>query len=399
MSSSSPISLGRVVAIAAGLALALGLWHYSGGDAGTSHADDQGAERAGARALVPHRSSAPRPAMKAPARAAGSVAEDMGIDVESLPQDEPLAVYLRNSVYAPTSRPLSAANVDLIEWNRRYESEKVGANDPEVSYMFTSDKYHVIGDESLTVTLQVWRAGAVLPVTINAAYVAPFGATGAAPTMAESIPMSLLPAGSMYTQTLALADHESLTAAGRPLALGLYVEFEYEGGTQRANFRVAYTPEAQIPARFTGRFEEAVEDGSLVVYAGAFVETAGHYVIDANLYGADDAPVAWTRFKGRLEAGESRVRLVFMGRVLIEGAASGPYRLGELRGVRYAPGQWPDTEHMTPYLEPYMTSAYDPSQFSDAEWDSPHKRATIRRLLQDAESGAGPHVFTATPGQ
>lgn len=395
--SQSRVTLSRIAAVAAVLALIAGLWHLLGSNPG--HAADQRSERTRARPSATAFASDNRPHADTPIRRATSVAEDMGIDVESLPPDEPLAVYLRNSVYPPTSRPLSAANVDLIEWNRRYEREQATRTDPDVTYLFTADKYHVTGADTLTVTLQVWRSGVAAPITITSAYIAPYGAAGEVPSFDGAIPLTLQPAGSLLTDTVALRDYPDLGSAGRPLMLGLFVEFDHETGSQRANFRVSYTPEAKIPARFTGQFEEAMEDGSLVIYAGVEAEVDGHYVIDANLYGADDTPVAWTRFKGHLDAGKSQVRLMFMGRVLVESAASAPYRLGELRGIRYAPGQWPDTEHMVPYNDAYMTGEYDISQFSDAEWDSPHKRATIRRLLEAAESGMGPHVFSATSGQ
>lgn len=395
--STSPITFGRVSALVAALGLAFGLWHLVGSSSG--HAADKRAERASTRSARVTSMRAIRPAKATPTHAPTSVAEDMGIDVDELPEDSPLAVYLRNSVYAPTSRPLSAANVDLIEWNRRYERAKATRSDPDVSYLFTADKYHVTGADSLTVTLQAWRADTVLPITVNEAYIAPYGAAGEIPQAAGAIPIALHPAGSLFTDTIELAAHEALASATRPLMLGLFVEFAYEGGTQRANFRVTYTPEAQIPARFTGHFEEAIEDGSLVIYAGVEAQTAGHYLIDANLYGADDTPVAWTRFKGPLETGANRVRLMFMGRILVENPASSPYRLGELRGARYEPGQWPDTEQMAPYPDTHVTGSYDASQFSDAEWDTPHKRATIRKLVEAAQSGTGPHVFSANPGR
>jgi len=173
----------------------------------------------------------------------------------------------------------------------------------------------------------------------------------------------------------------------RQAAIGLYVEFDYGGARQRARIDLQYTPAAGIPARFTGSFQDAVEAGSLVVRAGVAVARGGHYVIDGNLYDAEDRPVAWTRAKVELSESTREVELSFFGKVLTDQGARGPFKIGQLRGARFDPGREPDLEQMPPYAGSYTTHVYPADAFSDAEYDSPEKQRMIRFLTEQQAKG------------
>jgi hypothetical protein len=56
----------------------------------------------------------------------------------------------------------------------------------------------------------------------------------------------------------------------------------------------------------------------------------------------------------------------------------------------------PDTEQMPPYEGTYTTRAYEPSEFSGAEWDSPEKQHMIDLLT--AEAARGVHRGAAATG-
>jgi hypothetical protein len=103
-------------------------------------------------------------------------------------------------------------------------------------------------------------------------------------------------------------------------------------------------------------------------------------VIDCNLFDAADRPVAWTRFKGELAAGVHDAELLYFGKVIVDAGARGPFRIGQLRGARYAPGLDPDLEQMPPFTGSYTTRPYATAEFSDDEWDSPEKRRMIEML-------------------
>jgi hypothetical protein len=187
----------------------------------------------------------------------------------------------------------------------------------------------------------------------------------------------------------------SVMRLSRQSAIGLYVEFDYGGARQRARIDFQYTPAAGIPARFTGALRDELEDGSLVIRAGVAVARGGHYLIDCNLYDAQDQPVAWTRAKVELSESSREVELSFFGKVIADQKAKGPFRIGQLRGARFDPGRDPDLEQMPPFTGSYATRAYTADEFSDAEYDSPEKQRMIRFLSEQQERGV--HQAGATP--
>jgi hypothetical protein len=305
-----------------------------------------------------------------------------------LSTDDPLTTYRKANVYPPTSRPLTADQVDLLRPGQRHETMRPDDHGAGITYLFTADRYFVIGDETLTATLDVRRGGAPIPVAITQAHAAVVDPGGAEP---RRIPLAFAPSGSILAAQLAPARLD----LARQAAIGVYIEFDHGAGRQAAHFDFQYTPTRGIPARFTGAFRDAIETGSLVIHAGVAVETPGHYVIDCNLFDAADQPVAWSRFKGELAAGVHDADLLFFGKVILDGHARGPFHIGQLRGARFAPGLDPDLEQMPPFTGSYTTAPYPPDVFSDAEYDSPDKQRMIELLGQDrnhrgaAGGGAG----------
>ncbi|HEX3482041.1 MAG TPA: hypothetical protein VHT91_43805 [Kofleriaceae bacterium] len=301
--------------------------------------------------------------------------------------DDPLTAYRKANVYPPTSRPLTADQVDLLRPGQRHETMRPDDHGAGITYLFTADRYFVIGDETLTATLDVRRGGAPIPVAITQAYAAVMPPGGSAPR----IPLAFAPSGSILAAQLAPARLD----LARQAAIGIYIEFDPGSGRQAAHFDVQYTPARGIPARFTGAFRDAIETGSLVIHAGVAVDTPGRYVIDCNLFDAADQPVAWSRFKGELAAGVHDADLMFFGKVILDGHARGPFHIGQLRGARFAPGLDPDLEQMPPFPGSYTTAPYPPDVFSDAEYDSPDKQRMLELLGQDrnhrgaAGQGAG----------
>ncbi|HEY4240349.1 MAG TPA: hypothetical protein VGM88_11060 [Kofleriaceae bacterium] len=260
------------------------------------------------------------------------------------------------------------------------------ANDG-VKFLFTADRYFILGDEQVTADLGVnTDDGQPVAVTITQAF-------AAVPPDGARTPLAFTPQGLVQGATFA----PKVLGVERQSAVGLYVEFTYNGGkTQRANLMIQYTPAAGIPATFTGSFHDAIEGGSLAIHAGVSVTRAGHYVIDANLFDAQDKPVAWTRWKGDLVEGTQDAPLVFFGKVIRDADARGPYHLGQLRGARFDPTRDPDLEQMPSYTGAFSTAAYEPTQFSGDEYDSDQKRRMIDFLTQ--QQAAGMHQGAARGG-
>jgi len=301
-----------------------------------------------------------------------------------LSTDDPLTAYRKANVYPPTSRPLTAEQVDLLQPNQRHEAMQAADHGLGVSYLFTADRYFVIGDETLTATLDVRKNGKPIPVTITQAYAAVLDPVTHAD---KQIALTFAARGGVLASTFAPAT----LPLKRQAAIAMHIEFDHGAGTQHGHFDFQYTPTSGIPARFTGAFSDAVEAGSLMIHAGVEVRTPGHYVIDANLFDAADQPVAWSRFKGELAAGTHDADLLFFGKVLVDAGAHGPFHLGQLRGARYAPDEDPDLEQMPSFTGTYVTKPYPSDAFSDAEYDSADKQRMIELLGNDNghRGGAG----------
>jgi hypothetical protein len=148
------------------------------------------------------------------------------------------------------------------------------------------------------------------------------------------------------------------------------------------------TPEA--PARFTAVVGERLEEGSLIVEVELDVVQPGRYRVYANLM-KGDRPLAYAKQTLDLQqAGLRRVPLRFFGKILRDVNESGPYTVVAVRGERLKlesgaqAGAEALVQAVPPLTEPHVTSAYDVSAFSDAEWDSELKRERIAELSRQA---------------
>ena len=312
---------------------------------------------------------------------------------EGITRDDPLTAYRKANVYPPTSRPLSRDQLDLLEPDKRHEAMRRTDHDEHVSYLFTADRYFVFADQPLHASLRVQRDGVPIPVVISQSYAV---VLDPATHQEPQLPMSYGPAAD---GGLAATFEPSKLGLKRQTAIAMYVEFDDGGGKQVGHFDFQYTPPGGAPARFTGKFSDSADHGSLTVKAGIDVTSPGHYVVDANLFDADNNPIAWTRYKGDLDAGTHDVDLLFFGKVMVDTSAHGAFHLGQLRGARYAPELDPDLEQMPPFTGSYTTASYQPEQFSDAEWDSPDKQRMIQLLTNDTShhGGGGGHAPPTSP--
>lgn len=162
----------------------------------------------------------------------------------------------------------------------------------------------------------------------------------------------------------------------------------------------------QAPAKFTGKFQERLEQGSLVIAAEVQVRLAGSYRIEANLLADNGDAVAHSRNDVRLSGGTQWVDLLFFGKIFRDRRIPGPYRLAGLRGqqmnlpinpddLNLPPEQVekilastqqtePIKRGIVPWLGEFRTERYQLSQFSDAEYDSEFKRERIAELQKFA---------------
>jgi len=300
-----------------------------------------------------------------------------------------LANYRKYAIYPPTSRPLKHESLDLLLWNQRYERFRPTRNDPSLSFRLSADRFWVTGEESINATLQVRRAGKPVTVEITRSFIGD-DARSPGTDVAARVPVTFRRSGGAYVASF---NPSALVHPERGAKLGLYVEFDSGASArQRAKIMFNYTPPGGIPARFTGAFREAIDHGSLIIYAQVEVARAGWYLIDCNLWDRLDNPVAWTRFKGNLSTGLQEVPLLFFGKVLVDSKSIAPWHIGELRGGLHVPMEDPDVDFMQPFTGSYRTSKYDLAQFSNAEWDSAQKRKKLQLLREYEDDPNAPKL-------
>ena len=289
------------------------------------------------------------------------------------PPDNIRSDYRQATVYPPTSRPLTwDRHRDLIEWNQRYEYPKRAQTTPGVDVLLTADRYWAIGDDEVELIFSATRAGhPIRPRSLDLYLVA------AAEDVSVPVPMTRR--GDVYAVTLQLAD--LIPNATRTVNVRARAVADLGGDAPEVlRINLGYTPASAEPARFTGTFRDALEDGSLAIYAGVEVTKPGWYNIDANLWDARGEPVAYTRYKGELAQGRREVRLVFFGKVLRDHGSPGPFVLDQLRGALIDPQRDPEHQWMRPLDGAYKTAAHALEAFSPERWHSEKKERLLRGL-------------------
>jgi hypothetical protein len=298
---------------------------------------------------------------------------------------ELLANYKKLTRYPPDSRLLDREQVDLLHPDARQEGPvRIGERDrrdpskPQSEYMalFTGDRYVVTGEQTLTSTLRVWRGdkGAGEPVEITGATVTTASAGGEEELATLQFTPTTGPDGVTYRNTF--------TPAGTAKATGQYdveLSFTAPDGTQaQGRLDFLYTPAAQSPGRFTGKFREELRSGSLFIGVQVEVKQAGRFRFDANLFDAEDEPVASAHADQELAVGKQWIDLPFFGLIFHDKNVSGKFTLRTLRGDRFSPGETPDRQLLPGFDGSYTTASYPLDVFSTDEWDSPDKQRQIQ---------------------
>ena len=158
----------------------------------------------------------------------------------------------------------------------------------------------------------------------------------------------------------------------------------------------------QAPAKFTGRFRDRLDNGSLVIAVELQVRMAGGYRVEGNLVSEDGQPIAHARVDAKLAGGAVWVDLLFFGKIFHDKKIPGPYKLAAAHGqqlnlpinpedLNLPPEQVarilaateqtePPKRSMLPWMGEFRTDRYAINQFSEAEYDSEFKRERIAEL-------------------
>ena len=296
------------------------------------------------------------------------------------PLESPAETYRKIAIYPPDSRPLTPHAADLLDPDRRHERPQTDPDDPTLTALFTADRYHLIGEDTLTVILDVRRADQPAPVTLQTTTVhLPDGRTE---------PYTLHPQDGRHIALIRPADYH----LAAPTRLHITATFDYGQGPRTARLRADYTPHDAIPGCFTGKHTDALVDGSLIITLEADISLAGLYIVDANLYAPTGEPIATARYKEPLTEGRHPIPLRFFGKILNDAGHDGPYLIGELRAALSAPSQTPSRISLPPFPGQITTAPYAATQFSPAEWDAPEKHDRLRRLERLEALGGAPRI-------
>ncbi len=186
--------------------------------------------------------------------------------------------------------------------------------------------------------------------------------------------------------------------------MSLTVQFFIEGDPNKNKYTLTHhffsSPVA--PAKFTGKFFDRIDEGSLLVDVEVQVNEPGIYTIEANLMSENEEPIGYSRSDKKLTGGKQIITLQFFGKIIASSRESGPYKLTNVRGTLNTDVIQDDLltkspaevdrilskisddrpKHKTiPYFEgTYTTEAYTLGEFSDKDYDSPEKRQRLADL-------------------
>lgn len=308
--------------------------------------------------------------------------------------EETLEHYRAGTQYPQESRP-AAEHLDQLYPNQPIEEVTAmrmddGKADASVQIKTSQTRVFVGGGETVTFSIKAQdRSGKTLPLFVTRAV-----AQGLTFQGSRDAPQITLPFADDGGSGDAAAGDGLLSATLAPAMTGLAdfngtirVTANYHVGDRSGVtlFDIIYTP--QTPAIWSGSIREAVEDGSLNIYLKAEVRQAGRYLVNARIDDAQGKPFALLHFNDILSAGPQEIRLSLFGKLIRDQAPEFPLRLRDVDGYLLKEDVDPDRA-MMPRLPgiAYVTKAYSPKIFSDAEWQSEERSRYLTEFEQDVKS-------------
>ncbi|WP_224241860.1 choice-of-anchor X domain-containing protein [Hyalangium gracile] len=301
-----------------------------------------------------------------------------------------LESYVAGTRYPPESRPIRE-HPDQEQLASPERTQPLERDSSDVQLKLKQEKVFVAGDEVVHFYVgceNVSRQPLPCQVTNASAHEAEHALGGQAPLAA--VPLSFVDDG---TQGDVLARDGTSTASFQPSKQGfpmfsgtLRVSFQVRSGSAEGSafFDILYTPAP--PARFTGKVREAVEHGSLHLYLGLQVRTAGRYVVAGRVDDEAGMPFAYVSFNEELPAGAQEVEFVVFGKLILDEAPTFPLKLRDVEGFLLKERGDPDRELLNT-LQGYVhtTREYPTTVFSAEEWQSEERSRYINRFTEDVK--------------
>jgi hypothetical protein len=280
---------------------------------------------------------------------------------EPLPsvEDHPLNEIDR---YPVTTRRIGKNSHDLLNPGSRHERRQrlhsdTDNPDPGWNALFTADRFFIHGNEVATISLDLKRNDTIVTPQIMEMRAEAIGARFGPRVIYLPVYSSDSGARVEFVPDLSWPDFSG----------PIRVTTRFKAGnlmTQTGTLDFHFTGSDAIPAKFTGQFQDLLEQGDLVFNVGVKVLKAGRFRIDANLFDADGQAFGWARFEGRLARGPQTVAIRYDGLLFHDSGAQAPYRLAQLRGYRLEPeSRWgrakiPPTEYEFLTSQPYQLAQF-----------------------------------------
>jgi hypothetical protein len=180
--------------------------------------------------------------------------------------------------------------------------------------------------------------------------------------------------------------------------INLVVTANLVGSTDEFVMRQSFYSSPMTAGKFTGRFQEQLQNGSLVIDAGVDVTRRMACFVSANLYSVDKGlPTHHAERRLIVDPSMHSIPLTFFGKIFRDFGYEGAFRLQDLKAqcenLHYPPEWFMDSvahkaelqafqarpiaikEPSRIYFEyndyTYRTRNYSSSDFSDREWQSP----------------------------
>jgi len=305
--------------------------------------------------------------------------------------DHSYCSYLEGSRYPMESRPV-AQNPDQVHPNQpvveanpmRMEG---GATNGSVLLQTSQSHVYLAAGEAAAFSLRaVDSQGQTLPIVITRAVAQGMTYGASRPTPQVAVPFADDGGGAdpvagdnAYAGTLAPSQGG---LAGFHGTIRTEVRYTVGGRSGFALFDVIYTP--VLPATWTGKVREAIEEGSLHYYLGLEVRQPGRYIVTGRVDDARGKPFAVATFNDVLQTGTREVKLTVFGKLLKDESPAMPLTLRDVDGYLLRENVDPD-RLLVPRLQGRVFAGRTRSMdgVSDAEWQSEERSRYLNEYAKD----------------
>lgn len=320
--------------------------------------------------------------------------------------DHSYCSYLAASKYPMDSRP-AAQNPDQLHPSQPVTEMNAmrlegGGNSANVFLQTSQSQVYLAAGEAAAFSLRAVDAqGATVPIVITRALAQ--GMTYGASRPTQQLVLSFSDDGGGADPVAGDNAWAGILAPGQTGLAGFHgtirTEVRYTAGGRQgfALFDVIYTP--VLPAAWTGKVREALENGSLNFHLGLDVRQPGRYIVTGRVDDANGKPFAVLTFNEVLGVGVRDVTLTVFGKLLTDERPALPLRLRDVDGYLLRENVDPD-RLLLPRREGrvFASRLRTLEGVSNAQWQSEERTRYLDEYAKDRKA-ARERLAAFDPGQ